>query len=692
MRSRSDRKQLLESRPFSLFLIGLLFFSLIVRSAFAQDKPAGDLKFEITAVDRSANPCADFYQFACGGWLAHHPIAADHSYSDVVQEMRDLNQKRVTGILEEAARLANDPLAQVPADERKVGDYYASCLDESAIEKLGLTPLEPELTRIDGIKTENDLAAAIARLQTLGKDALFNVYSDQKLGDATKVIFNIDQSRLNLPEPGYYLADDVDMRKNRELYREHLEEVFILLNQSQDDAKEAARQVLEIETALAQASLTPVERRDPKVRHHEMRLGDLEKLAPAFPWKAYFTAIQVDGSGELNVAVPKYMQTVNDLVAQTPMTAWRNYLRWELVRISTEDLPMRFRDTAFEFYQSQLHGVKEQTPRSKQCEEYTSDELGEAVGKLYTDRYFPSETKRRALDMVAHIRQAMERDFHESSWMSPATKTEALKKLDLLRAMIGYPDHWRDYSGVEIRRGDALGNLFRGEEFEFRRVMNKIGKPVDRGEFYELVHGVEGYHDNAVNVIVFTAGILQPPFFDPRMDDAVNFGLAGAVIGHELSHAFDDKGHQFDGDGNLRNWWTAEDAKSYDTRAACFVHQYSNYTAVDDVKVNGQLTLGENIADNGGLQLAWQAFRELPSSKGPAIDGFTPAQRFFLGWSQWRCVNATEKIAKEWARRDNHSPGRWRVDGVVSNMEGFREAYHCKAGDAMVNKEPCRVW
>ena len=661
---------------------------LVISAAllFSQAKPEADLKFDIKAIDPSADPCSDFYQFACGGWLARNPIPHDRSSWAVYQQMRDLNQKRVMEILEQAEQEAKSQ------DERKVGDYYAACSDEKTIEKKDLDPLHAELERIGAIKNSDDLAEAVAHLHTLGSDALFATYSDQKLGDATKVIAVLDQSTLNLPDPSYYLSDDLENRKNREEYRAHLEKEFVLLGKNPQQAAESAEDVLRIETALARASLTPVERRDRKAWYHEMRLADLQKLAPAFPWQRYFAAIGVDPGGDLNVSVPKYTQTVDELVAKAPISTWKNYLRWELVRLATPAMPSRFREAEFDFYGKALRGVKEQKSRPQQCEELTNRDLGEIIGKVYAERYFSPQTKQHVLDMVARLRKAMQQDFEESSWMSPATKAEALKKLELLHAMIGYPDHWRDYSGLEIRRGDALGNAFRGQQFEFRRVMTKIGKPVDRGEFYELVQGVEGYHDNPLNVIVFTAGILQPPFFDPRMGDAVNLGLAGAVIGHEMSHAFDDKGHLFDGEGNMRNWWTPEDSKNYDQRAACFVRQYSSYTAVDDVKVNGQLTLGENIADNGGLQLAWLGFQSLPSQHAAVVDGYTPEQRFFLGWSQWRCVTATEKTAKEWARRDNHSPGRWRVNGVVSNMAAFAQAYHCKAGDAMVNKERCRIW
>jgi endothelin-converting enzyme/putative endopeptidase len=665
---------------FSTTLLLVLAIS-VAAGAQTSDK----LKFDIGAVDKTADACADFYQYACGGWLKSHPIAPDRSYSAVFQEMREINQRRVAEILQQASA--------TPAsnEERKIGDYFASCMDEKTIEGKGLTPLQPELARIEAIKTPAELAAGVARLHGSGSDALFSMGADQRLEDATQVIAYLDQSQLNLPEPGFYLSADPEMAKARAGYRAHLENVFTQLGESSAQAKTAADDVIKIETALARAELTPLERRDRKDWYHLMGLADLEKLAPDFRWRQYFSATGFIPKGEMNIAVPKNMQAIEQLMKTTPMMSWKSYLRWELVRVATLALPRRFRDAEFNYYQRTLRGVRQQPTRLQQCTELTNRDLGEAVGKEYARRYFPVSSKQRVLEMVARIRQAFRDDFAQTTWMDASTRHQATRKLDLVRAMIGYPDHWRDYSALEVRRGDGLGNALRGAGFEFHRQMAKIGKPVDRGEFYELVQGVEGYHDNPLNVIVFTAGILQPPFFDPEMDEAVNFGLAGAVIGHELSHAFDDKGHMFDGEGNLRDWWTAGDAKHYEHRKACFVRQYSQYPAVDDVKVNGDLTLGENIADNGGLQLAWMAFKAEPRSSR-AIEGYTPEQRFFLGWAQWRCMNITEQRARELARTDGHSPARWRVNGVVSNMPQFSNAYGCKPGDAMVRADPCRVW
>jgi putative endopeptidase len=666
----------------------LLWILASIHSAFCQSDIKAELKFDIGAVDRSANPCADFYQFACGGWIAKNPIPADRPYWAVFQQMREINDRRIQDILVRAAA----PTPDRSKDDQKIGDYYSSCTDEKTIEAKGLDPLRPELEKIAAIRSRDDLAREVARLHQLGADALFAVEPDTRLTDASQVILYIDQSQLSLPEPTYYLSDEAHSAKAREGYRVHVEQVFHLLGDPPAYASTAASDVLRIETILARASLTPVQRRDRKAWYHEMTPEQFVTLAPDFSWKAYFAAIDFEPKGILNAAVPAYLQALNGLLADTPLSGWKNYFRWEIAHVATPALPARFRKADFDFYRATLRGVKEEETRTKQCGDLTNRDLGEAVGKKYVELYFPPETRRRAFDLVDRIHSAMRDDFDQISWMTPETKKEAQRKLELLRAMIGYPAHWRDYSQLEVKRGDALGNVFRGQTFEFQRQQAKIGKPVDREEFYELPQGVEGYHDNPLNVIVFTAGILQPPFFDPEVDDAVNFGLAGAVIGHELSHAFDDKGHQFDGEGNLRNWWTAQDAKNYDDRAACFVKQYSQYPIVDDIKVNGELTLGENIADNGGLQLAYRAFESKPTKNGPLIDGFTPEQRFFLGWAQWRCMNVTEKTARVLARSDQHAPGKWRVNGVVSNMPGFAKAYQCRAGDPMMNVEPCRIW
>ncbi len=672
-------------RSYSSILFGMFIFLRFAASVCCSGQSGDALRFDIHAVDASADPCADFYQYACGGWLKRNPIPADRSYWAVFQQMREVNQKRVAAILDQAAH------APRSKDEKSLGDYYSACLDQQGLEDADLKPMQAEFARIDAIKNSADLATELAHLHALGSDALFSTYADTKLEDASQVIAYFDQSGLNLPEPGYYTSDEPEMAKARAGYRAHLETEFKLMGESSQQAQASAEDVIKIELALAGGELTPVERRDRKLWYHEATLPQLQELAPAFAWKTYFAAVGLGPQTTSNVAVPKYLQTLNSLLAAMPIDAWKHYFRWELVRVATPELPKRFREAEFDFYEHTLRGVKNEPGRDQQCTELTNRALGEAVGKEYVRLYFPPSSRTQALELAKRVEAAFQADIQQAQWMSAATKQEALRKLELVRVMIGYPERWRDYSRLAIARGEALGNLFRAQEFEFNRQLAKIGRPVDKGEFYELPQGVEGYHDNPLNAIVFTAGILQPPFFDPQMDDAVNFGLAAAVMGHELSHAFDDKGHLFDGEGNMRNWWTPDDATHYNERAACFVRQYSSYTVVDDVKVNGQLTLGENIADNGGLQLAHMAFASQPHSAS-AVDGYTPEERFFLAWAQWRCMNITDQRARELARDDPHAPGRFRVNGVVSNMSSFGDAYKCKKGDKMMNPEPCRIW
>ena len=669
-----------------------LGFLLCCASAFlaspASAQDTQPFRFDDQAVDPSANPCENFYQYACGGWLAHNPIPPDFSRWSIVQRMEAVNDHRVEQILTDAA---NPRLHRTPSSQ-KIGDYFASCMDVNAIESASLEPLRPELERIASISSPKDLAEEFARLHTFGSDALFSFYPDSRLEDASQVIAQIDQSNLNLPEPGFYTGTEKEAQQTREAYRNHLAEIFKLLGESNQQSAASADQVLTIETALAKAELTPLQRRDRKSYYHPMPAASLQTLAPAFPWPDYFAAIGFSPRGELNVAVPHYVETINDLLKSNPLPVWKTYLRWELVRAVTPELPRAFRAASFTFFRGFLDGTKEEQPRSRQCVSLTNRDLGDAVAQEFVKRYFTADTRAKALHMADLIRLAMRGDFQQISWLSPETRKQALQKLEQLRILLGYPDHWRDYSHLDVRRGDPVGNLLRAQQNEFSRLRNKIGRPVDRTEFYELPQSLDGYHDNPLNVVAFTAGILQPPFFDPAMDNAVNFGWAGAVIGHELTHAFDDKGHLFDGLGNMRNWWTDADAQSYNQRAACFVRQYSEYPVVDDVHVNGELTLGENIADNGGLRLAHDAFEATHPDSASRIAGHTPEQRFFLAWAQWRCVNITEQKARQFARTDPHSPGKWRVNGVVSNMPSFAAAYHCKAGDPMVRKDPCRVW
>ena len=651
--------------------------------------PAGELKFEIDALDRSADPCSDFYQYACGNWLAKNPVPADRSLWSRYNQMANLNQKRLTAILEQAAQARS---GRSP-EEQKIGDYYAACMDETGIEAKGLAPLQPEMARIAAVKNRGQLIAEIAHLNNLGVNVPFDFYPDQDMKDSSQVIAVVDQGGLGMADPERYTDAGAEAVAVRQRYLEHLKREFVLLGDSPGDADSAAQAALRLETALARASMTRLQRRDREKQYHKLGAADLGALTPNFSWKQYFAAIGLARVQVVNVNVPGFLQAFDSLLASAPLEDWKNYLRWHLVHVATPALPAAFVSEGFDFEGRVLRGLTEMPARAERCQDLVDRDLGEAEGKLYVQAWFPESSRQGVLHLVGLLKQAMKEDIQTLPWMTAATRQQALAKLDTIGVKIGHPETWRDYSSLRIVRGDALGNAFRSLSFEFRRQLGKVGRPVDRGEFYELPQSIEGYHDNPLNEVVFTAGILQPPFYDPRMDDAVNFGICGGVIGHELTHAFDDQGRKWDGHGNLRDWWTPEDAAQYQQRASCFVQEYSQFPAVDDLKVDGQLTLGENIADNGGLHLAYLAFIADLAGKDPAeIDGFTPEQRFFLAWGQIRCANVTDARARSLARTDPHSPGRWRVNGVVSNMPEFAKAFHCPTTAPMVRKDSCRIW
>ena len=659
--------------------------------ASAGDPPAKVPGFDPTALDRSVPACTDFYQFACGGWLARSPVPPDRARWGRFDELAERNQTALRSILEKAS--AND--AKREAIDQKIGDQYAACMDEAAIEARGIAPLKADLDRIARLGSKAALPGELARLHAGGVNAAFRYGSVPDFKDADSVIAGTDQGGLGLPDRDYYLKDDAKSADLRAKYLAHVQKMLELSGEPAAAAALDTRAVMDLETALARASLERVKRRDPANLYHKMKVAELQALTPGFDWKAYLAAAGGPPVTELNVTVPDFFKALNTQLESAPLDVWRAYLRWHLLHENAGLLPAAFVNEDFAFYGNTLTGAKELRPRWKRCVALVDSELGEALGRRYVEATFGEAGKERTSRMVAALEAALQRDIETLPWMTEATKAQALGKLRAVANKIGYPDRWRDYSSLRIARGDALGNEMRAEAFEVRRDLGKIGTRLDRSEWSMSPPTVNAYYNPLQNNINFPAGILQPPFYDNDMDDAVNFGGIGAVIGHELTHGFDDSGRKFAANGNLADWWTEEDGKEFEKRAGCIADQYSGYTVAGDVHLNGKLTLGENTADNGGLRIAYMALMQTLADAGGKpgpIDGFTPEQRLFLGWGQIWCQNETEESARLRATIDPHSPGRYRVNGVVSNMPEFQQAFGCKAGDAMVRENACRVW
>jgi putative endopeptidase len=675
------------------FLV-LLALSLAEPIAFPQESgPANsEPSHRLDTIDRSADPCGDFYQYACGNWLKTAQIPPDQSRWGTFTELYERNMAINRSILEKAS--VDNPGRD--ATDQKIGDYYSSCIDEKAANDKGLAPLKPELDRIARVKDKATLIDAIARVRLLGPNPLFNFGSAPDLHNADQMIAFIDQGGLSLPDRDYYLKDDAKTAEARERLLEYVAQVFTLTGRTGPQARDAAQTVLRLETALAKASMDRTSRRDPKNRDHKMQRQEAVSLAPEFFFDRFFAAAGTPAFSELNVVNPDFFKQVNGVLESEPLEAWKIYLSWHLLDAAAPWLSPPFVDANFKMQQA-LTGQAEIKPRWKRCVVSTDTALGEALGQRYVEQTFGAEGKQRMLKMVDALEKSLDEDIRSLPWMTEETKKQAKLKLDAIRNKIGYPDVWRDYSRLQVVRGDLIGNFFRANEFEARRQIAKIGKPLDRKEWDMTPPTVNAYYSQPRNEIVFPAGILQPPFFDKHMDDAVNFGGIGVVIGHELTHGFDDQGRKFDPQGNLRDWWTAEDGKEFESRASCIANEYSNFVAVDDLKLNGKLTLGENTADNGGARIALMALKRLlaedPSHKaGQTIEGYTPEQRFFLGFGRVWCEKRRPQYSRMLVSVDPHSPGKYRVHGVMQNMPEFEKAWSCKAGQPMVSENACRVW
>ena len=647
--------------------------------------------FDVNAMDKTIDPCVDFYQYACGTWMKNNPIPPDKSRWGRFDELAEHNLYILRDIL-------TAPLGgKRTAPENMVDDYYASCMDESAIEKKGNAPLTLELERINGVKTKKDLIRQVAAMHRNSTPALFAFYPQPDMHDSAATIAYLDQGGITLPDRDYYIKNDPKSVETRQKYVEHVQKMFELAGDKPETAAAEAKTVLTVETGLAQASMDRTVRRDPKTRDHKMTVAEIEAAAPNFDLTTYFADNGAPKFTSLNVGNPDFFKQVNEQINTAALADWKIYLRWKTINDDAPLLTRAFVEEDFNFNGKYLSGQKEMEPRWKRCVKATDENLGMALGKLYVDRTFGADGKERTLKMVRAIESAMREDIGQLTWMSDTTKKKAYEKLDAIVNNIGYPDTWRDYSSVVIKPGDYAGNSVRAAAFEVQREYKKIDQPTDRKDWGMTPPTVNAYYRWAMNDINFPAGILQPPFYGKLMDDAVNYGAIGVVIGHELTHGFDDQGRKFDAQGNLRDWWTADDGKEFEARVSCTANEYSNFVSVKDdkgeVKVNGRLTLGENTADNGGLKLAYMALKSIiDDTPIKPIDGYTPAQRYFLAYGQIWCQNVTDQEARKRVLTDPHSPGRWRVNGAVQNSAAFQQAFGCRAGQPMVAENACRVW
>ena len=673
-------------------VVGCLLLNTVCMFAQAGSDPKPGPGFSIDNIDKSIDPCVDFYQYACGNWIKNSEIPADRPAWQSFSELDESNSEIERKILEKAAAGGAN---RNPVDQ-KIGDMYGSCMDEKRVDGEGITPLKPELARIAAIKDKSALIDEIGRLDLMGSGGLFNFYSNSDLHNADAVIAYIDQGGLSLPDRDYYVKDDPDKVEMRKHLVDYATELFKLSGQTPEQAGHSADDVLVVETLLAANSMDRTKRRDPKNRDHKMTREEAVMLAPEFYLNRYFAAVDAPSFTEINVTNPDFFRQVNEVLAALPLETFKTYVTWHLLNASAPWLSEPFVQANFKMHQA-LTGQKEIQDRWKRCVHLVDRSLGEALGQRYVEETFGPEQKQRMLKMVDALEESLDQEIQGLSWMSPETKKQAKVKLEAIRNKIGYPDQWRDYSSVVIKPHDLVGNVQRANEFEAKREIAKIGKPLDRKEWGMTPPTVNAYYSPSYHEIVFPAGILQPPFFDKNMDDAVNFGGIGLVIGHELTHGFDDQGRKFDPHGNLHDWWTEQDGKEFEKRVSCIADEYSSFTAVDNLKLNGRLTLGENTADNGGARVALAALERLISEdktgkEGESIDGYTPQQRFFLGFGRVWCEKQRPEYLRMQVSTNPHSPGRYRVNGVVQNMPEFQKAWGCKTGQPMVAENACHVW
>jgi len=673
---------------------GLAAAPLLAQTSRAQAAPATELRvFDAALVDSSVDPCENFYRYSCNGWFKRNSLPADQTSYGRFTELAELNRRHLRAILEDASAAGSARTA----NEQKIGDEYASCMDTAAINARGIKPLAPELARIDALKSSRELPALLAHLHSIGVDAFFDMGSSPDYANASMVISAYGAGGLGLPERDYYTRTDAKSVEQRKQYVEHITKIFALAGEPEAQAAEDAATVLAFETRLAKASLTETEERDPQNLNHPTDVASLEKSLTHFSLADYLAALHAPDTGKANNTQPKFLAEFDALVADTPVSTIRTYLRWHLLHaFAGTSLPESFDQENWNFYAHTLNGAEKPQERWKRCTLRIDREMGEALGQTYVAKYFPPADKQHALAMTEDIEKAMDKDIDSLDWMSAVTKVKAKEKLHTVMNKVGYPDKWRDYSKLAIVRGDALGNAERVHEFETARDLAKIGKPADKTEWQMTPPTVNAYYDPQMNNVNFPAGYFQPPFYSSKEDDAANYGDMGSTIGHELTHGFDDEGRQFDKDGNLLNWWTADDEKKFNERAACMVKQYDAIEAVPGVHLNGKLTLGENLADLGGLWLAWEAWLDKAQAEhvdmSAKADGYTADQRFWIAYAQQWCTQTRPEQLRSQALTDPHAPDEYRTNTVLQDLPAFAKSFSCKPTAAMVSATPCRVW